>query len=243
MKYLLISIYCWIFYVIASMLLLPVAVAIRLVTYKNDKSLSRLHRFTAFWGLVFIWGTPLWKFKIEGEENIQTDENYVMISNHQSMIDIFILYQIKHQFKWVAKASLFKTPFFGQALALNNYIKLERTNRSSMLKMMRHANRVLRDYCSVMIFPEGTRSMTGEMGNFKDGAFKLALESGKRILPIVLDRTVNSLPKKGIVLNKTEPFIVKVLPPVDTVGVDQKELLQKCRQLMLDELEQIRLNS
>ena len=241
--YALITIYFWLYFIITSLVLLPIGATIRLFTYHSDKSLAKLHRFTAFWGLVFIWGNPLWRFKIEGEENISPGENFVMISNHQSMIDIFILYQLKHQYKWVAKAELFKTPFFGQALSLNKYIKLERTNRSSMIKMMRHADQVLNDFCSVMIFPEGTRSKTGEIGNFKDGAFKLALESGKRILPIVLDKTADSLPKKGFVFNKTEPFIVKVLPPVETAGTEQKELMQRCRQLMINELEQMRQKS
>lgn len=236
----LITVYFWVYFIITSTLLLPTAVVIRLVTYGQDKSLARLHRFTAFWGLVFVWGNPLWRFKVEGQENIDKEEHYVMVSNHQSMIDIFVLYQIRHQFKWVAKAELFKTLFFGQALALNKYIKLERTNRSSMMKMMRQANVVLKDFCSVMIFPEGTRSTTGEIGNFKDGAFKLAKESGKRIVPIVLDNTVDSLPKKGFVFNRTDRFIVKVLPPIDTMNKDFKELQQQCRNTMITELAKIR---
>ena len=237
---LIITIYFWIYFLVTSCILLPLAVLIRLITYSKDKSLGFLHKFTAFWGLVFIWGNPLWRFKIFGEENIGQDEHYVMVSNHQSMIDIFILYQVKHQFKWVAKAELFKTPFFGQALSLNKYIRLERTNRSSMIKMMRHANQVLKDFCSIMIFPEGTRSKDGQIGNFKDGAFKIACESGKKVLPIILDKTADSLPKSGFVLNRTEPFIVKVLQSIDSEGKDPKELAESCRNFMISELEKLR---
>lgn len=91
------------------------------------------------------------------------------------------------QFKWVAKASLFKVPFIGWSLGLAKHIRLSRGNFSSIKKVYRQAASWLKEGMSVLFFPEGTRSANDEMGQFQNGAFKLAIKEKVPILPVAIE--------------------------------------------------------
>ena len=161
---------------------------------------------------------PYWSLKTSGLEHIDHQKTYVIIVNHQSMADIVALYQTKMQFKWVAKASLFKVPFIGWCLSLIKHIKLVRGDFSSIKKIYQEASCWLQKDMSVLFFPEGTRSSNDQMGEFQNGAFKFAIKEKKPILPICLKGTHAAIPKgswifKGKVLAK-----LIVLPAVETDG-------------------------
>ena len=159
---------------------------------------------------------PYWDVKTSGLENIDHKRTYVIISNHQSMADIVVLYQTKMQFKWVAKASLFKVPFIGWCLGLIKHIRLVRGDFASIKEIYHQASQWLQKDMSVLFFPEGTRSASGKMNEFQNGAFKLAIKEKKPILPICLIGTHEAIPKGSWVFKSKVSAKLIVLPAVET---------------------------
>ncbi len=179
---------------------------------------------------------PYWKVQVSGLSNIDKNRTYIIIANHQSLADIVLAYQIKMQFKWVAKESLFKIPFVGWSLALAKHIKLERGNLSSIKKVYREAAHWLRSGVSVLFFPEGTRSETAEMGYFRNGAFKLAIKEHVPILPILFEGTGTAIPRGSWIFTTKTSAKLKILPAIETTGYQPSEFA-KLRDLARSVLE------
>ncbi|MFA6079122.1 MAG: lysophospholipid acyltransferase family protein, partial [Candidatus Omnitrophota bacterium] len=154
-----------------------------------DKQRRIVHSQCFWWSDAIVAINPFWEMHVKGLENIDKKRTYVIVVNHQSLADIVVLYQTKMQFKWVAKESLFKVPFIGWNLSLAKHIKLERGDFSSIKHVYREAAEWLRAGMSVLFFPEGTRSETGVMGEFQNGAFKLAIKEKLPVLPVYLEGT------------------------------------------------------
>jgi 1-acyl-sn-glycerol-3-phosphate acyltransferase len=208
------SIAFWTFLVLSSALLFPVAVLIRAVTAPFDPRLVALHRFTSFWASLYTRLNPAWPVTIEGRENIPRDVACVLVSNHESFVDILVLFRLSTHFKWVSKIENFRVPLIGWNMSLNRYIKLVRGNRESVLQMMRDCEVALASGSSVMIFPEGTRSVDGHMRPFKPGAFEIAKRARCPIVPIALDGTARALPKRGYLLQGKHSIRIRVLEPI-----------------------------
>jgi 1-acyl-sn-glycerol-3-phosphate acyltransferase len=227
----------WAFLVASSVVLFPVALALWAVTAVFDRRLVLLHRFTCFWGSLYTWVNPLWPVTVRGREKIRAGETYVMVANHLSLLDILVLFRLFRHFKWVSKVENFKIPFIGWNMRLNRYIPLKRGDRESVVQMMAACEATLAEGNPIMMFPEGTRSVTGELKEFKTGAFELALRTRKPILPIVLSGTSNALPKRGFVLQGRHPIHVQVLdpiPPERFEGMSAKELTEQVRGVIAD---------
>lgn len=173
-----------------------------------------MHKYTCIWSFIVLTINPYWRIRVSGRKKIKTDETYVMVSNHQSGADIIVLFLLWAHYKWVAKKSLFYYPFIGWNMWLNRYISLERGKGSSMRKMMADAARTLKEKNSVMIFPEGTRSPDGKIQSFKTGAFHLALENHRPILPVVISGTSKAIPKGGFLIDKNFNIRASVLDPI-----------------------------
>ncbi len=186
------------------------------VLFPFDKKRKIVHAQCFWWCNAVIGINPYWNVVAEGLENIDPHKTYVVVVNHQSIADIVILYKTKMQFKWIAKASLFRVPFIGWNLSLARHIKLTRGEFSSIKKVYREAAEWLRRDVSVLFFPEGTRSETSEMREFQNGAFKLAIKEKKPILPIAIDGTGEAIPKGSWIFKNKVLFRLRVLPPVDT---------------------------
>ena len=138
----------------------------------------------------------------------------MIVSNHQTLIDILVIYTLFKHFKWVAKNSILKVPFLGWNMALNGYIIVKRTDAESQIKMMKSAERTLRSGSSIMIFPEGTRSPDGNVGRFKRGAFILSEIADVPVIPIALHNVDKAVRKKSLWLNKSTDMRAKVFAPV-----------------------------
>ena len=190
----------WAFLVASSLVLFPIAVSIWLLTAVFDRRLRILHRFTCFWASLYTWLNPAWRVRVENRHNIRRGETYVMVANHQSLLDILVLFRIFSHFKWVSKIENFRIPCVGWNMSLNRYIKLKRGDRASVARMLRECEQALAEENSIMMFPEGTRSPDGRLRAFKTGAFAMAQNAQRPILPIVIDGTSNALPKRGFVL-------------------------------------------
>ena len=208
------SLVFWAFIVVSSAVLFPVAVLVWSVTAPFDRRLRVQHAFTCFWASLYSWLNPLWRVHVEGRERIRPDATYVMVANHQSFLDILILFRLFRHFKWVSKAEMFRIPAIGWNMWLNRYVRLQRGIPDSIARMMTACEAHLAAGSSIMIFPEGTRSPDGHLKAFKHGAFTLAQRARVPLLPILIQGTANALPKHGFVLRGRHQIRVRVLDEV-----------------------------
>ena len=236
---LLFSVLFWAFITLSSACLYPFALLIRVFTSPFDRKLSLLHRFTSLWASLYTWFNPFWRVTIVGRERILKGMTYVMIANHQSVVDIFVLFRLQAHYKWVSKAENFRIPFIGWNMSLNRYIRIDRGSISSHRKMLRDAEAALREGNSLMIFPEGTRSKDGSLQNFKDGAFELAVTTRTSILPIVIEGSAEALPKRGIILRGRHLIRMRILDPVPA-GISVPELRDRVHNLFVAEIASLR---
>jgi 1-acyl-sn-glycerol-3-phosphate acyltransferase len=211
-----ISIGIWLGGGLLTILLFFVVLVLNILLFPFDKKKKITHAQCFWWSDAVIGLNPYWNVKVSGLENIDHKKTYVIISNHQSMADIAVLYQTKMQFKWVAKASLFKVPFIGWCLGLIKHIKLNRGDFASIKEIYHQASQWLRKDMSVLFFPEGTRSSSHQMNEFQNGAFKLAIKEKKPILPVCLRGTHDAIPKGSWIFKSKVSVKLTVLPAVET---------------------------
>jgi 1-acyl-sn-glycerol-3-phosphate acyltransferase len=231
----------WSFFGASCVGMFFVALAIFLVTTPFDRDGRCLHLFSCFWGHLYFHVNPFWRTRIEGRHKLPWRGAAVLVANHQSLGDILMLFGLYRPFKWVSKASVFKTPFLGWNMALNRYVGLVRGNRESIVRMMEDCERWLGRGVPVLMFPEGTRSPDGEVQPFKDGAFRLALSRGCPVIPIVVTGTADTLPKHGLLVSVRADCVVRVLDPVypDRFGSDHAALREHVRALIIEEKQRI----
>ena len=211
---------------------------ILLLTFPFDKNRRIIHYHSYVWGLIHFWLSPRWKIKYEGKENVRPSKNYIIVSNHQSMLDICLLYKVPKLFKWVSKKEAIKIPLVGWALWLHKDVLISRGDSSSIKKMIRDCQAYLQRGASIFMFPEGTRSRDGQVQEFKEGAFMLAKITKTAILPVVIDGTFDVLPKKKLQLKYKQTFQVHVLPEISEEEVAKssiKELTKKAYEIIRDE--------
>ena len=216
--HIIISIGIWLVSSLLTILLFFVVFFLNILFFPFDKKKKITHRQCFWWSDAIIGFNPYWSVNVDGLENVDQERTYVIISNHQSMADIVLLYQTKMQFKWVAKASLFKVPFIGWCLGLIKHIKLLRGDFASIKGVYQEASKWLREDISVLFFPEGTRSSSNQMGEFQNGAFKLAIKEKRPILPICLKNTHNAIPKGSWIFKTKVKATITVLPAIETSG-------------------------
>lgn len=224
------SVLFWAFVAVSSVLLFPVAVLVWALTAPFDRRRVVLHRFTCWWASLYTWLNPLWPVTVRGRERMDPRTTYVMVANHLSLLDILVLFRLFRHFTWVSKIENFKVPFIGWNMWLNGYIPLRRGDRDSIARMMVACELAIRRGESVMMFPEGTRSRTGQLQPFKPGAFDLAITTGSPVLPILIEGTADALPKRGFVLRGRHPISITVLdpiPPADFAELDARTLADR----------------
>jgi len=240
------SLLFWAYFVISTMVLFWVAFGIFCLTAPFDSNRRALHRFSCWWGHHYMWVCPYWHSTLHGRDLIP-NEAAMLVANHQSNGDVLLLYGLNRHFKWVSKSELFKVPFMGWNMVINQYVRLVRGDRQSIAKMMQDCRNHLANGSSIMMFPEGTRSRDGELRPFKLGAFSLAIETGVPIVPIVLDGTMKALPVSGYVIDASErlQFTVQVLPPIspDEFPDRPEALMEMVRDRMTQGLVVLRANT
>ena len=213
------SVIIWVVGIFLTVLLFFVMAFLSIILYPFDKKRKIVHAQCFWWTDAVTALNPYWEVKVSGLENIDYHKRYVVVSNHQSLADIVLMYKTKMQFKWVAKDSLFKIPVLGWNMRLARHIRLKRGDFSSIRRVYREAGEWLRNGVSVVFFPEGTRSDNHGMGTFQNGAFKLAIKEKVGILPIKIEGTENAIPKGSWRFTTRISCVIKVLAPVDTSGL------------------------
>lgn len=186
-----------------------------LVVWIVDPQYRSVHRIAEGWGRAIFLLNPGWRISVAGRGFLKPSGTYLLVANHQSLFDIMALYHLRRQFKWVAKAELFPIPFIGWGMSAARYIKLRRGKSRSIRRTYDEARRFLKDGMSVVFFPEGTRSHTGVLQPFKNGAFKLAIETGVPVVPVAVYGTRDLLPRQHLRFAWRARVRVQVLPPID----------------------------
>ncbi len=199
-----------------------------LVTASHFRHRGELPRRPGRWvrrvGRITSAITPLWDFAIEGEPPPGIAElPYVVVANHMSLADPFLLSSLPWDMQWVGKESLFKTPVMGWIMSLGGDIALRRGSGDSVRAMLDQCRRALDGGLPVMLFPEGTRSSTATVQPFKDGAFELAIEKQVPVQPVAVAGTANCMRKGSGRLGRAKA-IARILTPTVTKGMTQADL-------------------
>ena len=228
------TLFAWLSLLISTVILGTVAIFLSLF----DSSGNLPHLIARLWGKIQLATTGT-TVKIQGVENIDPQKSYILVSNHQSNFDIFaFLGYLPVQFRWIAKAELFRAPFMGWAMSRIGYIAIERESPKKAYRSMLQAAEKVKNGVSVMIFPEGTRSLDGNLQPFKKGLFLIALKSQAPILPITICGT-------GKIMQKGDwriyPGNVQIIidPPVETAGIPTEkegELSARVRNILMKNL-------
>ncbi len=179
----------------------------------------------------------LWHFRTRGRL-ADPRRPYVVIANHESYADVFLISCFPWEMKWLSKDAMFRIPGMGWMMQMAGDIKLIRGDRDSTLNAMSQCRDRLAKKVSVMIFPEGTRSLTPEMLPFKDGAFRLAIEAGVPIVPIALAGTRNAM-AKGTFRFQRARALAEVLEPIETDGMTLGDI-GKLKAMARDRIEESR---
>jgi 1-acyl-sn-glycerol-3-phosphate acyltransferase len=175
------------------------------------------------WARVISFVTPM-RVSVVGREHVDQRQSYVIVSNHQSQFDIFVLYGwLDIDFKWVMKQELRKVPLIGIACERLGHIYVDRTNREAALASINAAKQRIVDGTSVLFFPEGTRSRDKRMRPFKKGAFRMALDLQLPILPITIQGTREVLPSDTLDLFPGRATMT-IHPPIPIQDYDYTRL-------------------
>ncbi|MCK6586632.1 MAG: 1-acyl-sn-glycerol-3-phosphate acyltransferase [Polyangiaceae bacterium] len=202
---------------------LPI-MAVSSIRHRRDPTQRLPGRWMRRFGRSSVHLTPLWRFRVEGAAPPDiASRPYVVIANHESTADPFLLSFLPWDMRWVAKEELFRMPIIGWLMRFGGDIPLKRGDRASVTAMFAEAKRTLAGGVSIMIFPEGTRSQDGELGAFKDGAFQLAIEAGVPVLPLAVAGTRECRPKGSLWFGEASA-IVKVLEPISTTGLGPADI-------------------
>lgn len=230
----------WIICVAIALPLFGIGLVILTVTLIFDPQRRILHQYSCLWASIYTWINPFWSIRIRGRHKIPNRTACMIVSNHQSLVDILVLYRLFRHFKWVAKAELFNVPVFGWHMSLNRYIRIKRNDRRSQFQMLKTAIATLQSGSSVMIFPEGTRTDDGQLKRFKEGAFAIAKKAPAPIVPIVIDGSYRAMPKQSLMMHRVR-IQVDVLDPIPVekvVEMDTNELSQTVHNMIRDKLQQ-----
>jgi 1-acyl-sn-glycerol-3-phosphate acyltransferase len=201
-----------------ALLLAPIAVALTLaVTFPFDRNRAVAGRLLRLFAAFISRTFPFWRIRIEGRWPRERGP-YVVVANHQSLLDILLLSNLPREMKWLAKKSLFDIPWVGWCFHMSGDIPVERGDAASAAEVMERARRYLAAGMNVMVFPEGTRSRDGRLLPFKAGAFKLALDASVPILPIAVSGTAQGFPK-GSPWARPARLVARILDPVPTAGL------------------------
>lgn len=228
----------WLVLCVCSFACFLLLVLLAPITWPFDRNrlvTGSLYRATA---VLITRLTPLWDFGIVGELPRHRPRRTVVVSNHCSQTDPFLISRLPWEMKWLGKASLFRVPIIGWSMWLSGDIPVVRGEKQSARGAMARCAAYLKRGMPVMIFPEGTRSLTDELGPFKDGAFHLAITTGADILPIAVHGTASALPVHDWRFGRARARVI-VGDPIATTSMTAEDV-PHLRDLVRAEIEALR---
>lgn len=231
------SLFIWLGIALLVLFWLPMLAIRRLVD--RDPACYHTGKLFRNLGMVISRINPNWEITISGRTDIDDREPYVMVCNHLSQADIPLISNLPWEMKWVAKKELFEVPIVGWMMHLAGDISVDRSARNRREKTLEQARYYLDRKCSVIFFPEGTRSRNGKLNAFAHGAFELAISEDVSVLPMVIDGTQNTLPKRSWKFGVAKHIKLKILDPLNTTDLgrnDIKKLSKSVRSHMAHQL-------
>jgi len=174
-----------------------------------------------------------------GAERVPPGRAYVYMSNHQSHLDIPILYATlpSPTIRMLAKKELFQIPLWGRGLRAAEFIEVDRSNHARAVQSIEQAERLIRDGVSIYLAPEGTRSRDGRIGRLKKGGFHLALDTGTPIVPVAIRGTIDILPRGSRVMRSGQHVDVTIGAPIPVEGRSLAELSAEVEAFLREHVE------
>ena len=237
-----VSLWTWLAFGVTLLVFLPLLALAWLVTAPFDSGRYIPGRIFRKVAVIMAAANPLWNFRRSGYRVENPRRPYVVVSNHESFVDIVLISHLPWEMKWLSKREMFRIPIVGWMMTIAGDIGVWRGQRASGAQALRECADRLRKRVSVMIFPEGTRSTKDDLLPFRDGAFRLAIAEGVPVLPLVVHGTRDALQKHNWRFRKARAE-VRVLPPVETAGLtaaDADDLKQRIRGMIIAGREQLR---
>jgi 1-acyl-sn-glycerol-3-phosphate acyltransferase len=232
------SLLIWASYVLIVIAWTPLVAAYRLATRRSDVDRYRLGRLFRDSAVLAARINPFWKFRVRDDVHPDPRRPYVFVANHSSFADVFLLALLPWEMKWLSKRSIMRIPLLGWQMRMAGDVPITRGDKESARHAMAQLRRQLDRRLSVFLFPEGTRGEGDSLGVFREGAFRLAIEAGVDVVPLVLAGSGGGLPKHSIVFEPAEASLT-VLEPVSTAGLTPAEasaLAQRVRERMAQAL-------
>lgn len=224
MRRALLGIWSYALFFTVAVLFVPVLALVRLLCGDRDPGRRIRGRWMRRFGRWTSSLSPLWRFSVRGSPPADVlSRAYVVVSNHESTSDPFLLSHLPWDMRWVSKEDLFRLPLIGFLLRCGGDIPLRRGERTSVLEMLAECRRTLAAGVPVMLFPEGTRSPDGRLQPFKDGAFSLAIAARVPVLPLAVSGTRQCRPKGSPWFGEAEAR-VEILDAVPTEGLGMADV-------------------
>jgi 1-acyl-sn-glycerol-3-phosphate acyltransferase len=179
------------------------------------------------------------RLDVGGAEQVPPGRAYVYMSNHQSHLDIPVLYATlpSPTIRMLAKKELFRIPFWGRGLRAAEFVEVDRSNHARAVESIDQAARLVRDGVSIYLAPEGTRSRDGRIGRLKKGGFHLALGTGAPIVPVAVHGTIDILPRGGKVMHTGRTVRVRIGAPIKTDARDLEDLVKEVHDFLVKNVE------
>jgi 1-acyl-sn-glycerol-3-phosphate acyltransferase len=200
------------------------ALSLIIIVYGAFRPTSPVHDgIVRHWARVFLWVPPV-RVTVEGAEHVDPDQRYVVASNHLSIFDIPLLLRVLPvKGRFLSKQEVFRIPLLGRAMRTIGIIEIDRASGSSSRQAIVNGIRVgaERGY-SFIVFPEGTRSVDGDPLPFKKGAFRIAIDTGLPLLPVVIDGT-DRVSRSGSKVFHRGKVVVRILEPLTTADMTNKD--------------------
>ena len=235
-----VSLWFFALFLVTAPLLFTLGAVLFVVAYPLDPDRQWLHVLVCRWcyGL-WLHASPGWRVRVEGRELLPKGP-CVYVVNHQSFADILAVMGLFTPYKFVAKASLFRTPLVGWMMTLLGYVPIVRGSSTSMEQLLGPCRKWLRKGIPVLIFPEGTYS-SGEVLPFKRGAFQLALEEHVPVVPVLVRGTRELVDGDGPWMSFRANVTVQVMPalPPETLGPDSAALATRVREQFVEALARV----
>jgi 1-acyl-sn-glycerol-3-phosphate acyltransferase len=172
--------------------------------------------YPGMWWSKIICFVTLCPVTVRGRENLNKNQSYIFVANHQGIYDIFLIYgYLNVPIKWMMKQSLRKIPFVGKACEMAGFIFVDNSSPKAVARTIRETEQKLRNGASVALFPEGSRTQTGRLGKFKKGAYQMAVDLRLPIVPVTINGSYHVMPK-GFYFIRPHKMELLIHEPVST---------------------------
>lgn len=200
------------------------------------------------WGRLPFWLNPFWSLEVRGAERLRGPGPFLLVPNHQSLVDVLAVQGLPLQVKWVTSGRFFRVPVLAFFMRTTGYIGVDPQDMASVRRMMREVCGWLTRGVSVALFPEGTRSPDGEVGPFQTGPFRIALETGATVVPVAIDGTREALPKGSWLPLGRAPWRIRVrilepIPASSYRGLSSGALARRVQASVVEGLGELRAPS